>query len=187
MRNRLGKLFEQLVDKAFPPNYNDLANELSENGVMTNEVYVQVFVDPRADPEKHFPQYKTDGAAGFDLAAFIPTGSIELNPGERRTVFTGLSIIVPEGHEVQIRPRSGWAVNTGVTVLNTPGTIDSDYRGKLHVLLYNAGGIPVTIQDGDRIAQGILAPVQRATLVPVSSIDMEETARGKRGFGSTGR
>lgn len=188
MNLRLGKLFERLVDKAFPYDNNDLANELIKDGVMTNNPDIQVFVDPRANPEKHFPVYKTDGSAGFDLTAFLPSGgSFELRPGERRTVFTGLSMVIPQGYEVQIRPRSGWAVEKGVTVLNTPGTIDSDFRGKVHVLLYNASSVPVTIQNGDRIAQGVCAPVARANLRPIASINIDETARGTGGFGSTGR
>ena len=191
MRNRLGELFERLVDKAFPYNTNDLEERIVKEGVIPVEkLYgpeLKIFVDPRADPEIHFPKYKTDGAAGFDLAAYVPVPSIILEPGERRTVFTGISMVVPYGYEVQIRPRSGWAVERGITVLNTPGTIDSDYRGKVHVLLYNASSVPCEIKNGDRIAQGVLAPVERAALTPIASIDMKETARGKSGFGSTGR
>lgn len=188
MSRRLGELFERLVDKAFPHTSNDLPYEPIESVVMTDQPEIKIFVDPRADVEKHFPSYKTEGAAGFDLTAFLPSGgSFELRPQERRTVFTGLSLVIPPGYEVQIRPRSGWAIERGITVLNSPGTIDCDYRGKLHVLLYNASSVPVNIQNGDRIAQAVCAPVARALLSPVSSIQIDETERGSGGFGSTGR
>lgn len=135
------------------------------------------------------PEYKTAGAAGADVCAFfnVPFKSdtqIELKPGERVVVGTGLFFSIPEGYEIQVRPRSGMAAKNGVTVLNTPGTIDSDYRGELRVILINLGWEPVVIKEGDRIAQIVVAPVTQASFKVVDSLD--ETERGSGGFGSTG-
>ena len=110
---------------------------------------------------------------------------IELKPGERAIVPTGLRLAIPEGYEIQIRPRSGLAARHGITCLNTPGTIDSDYRGEVKVILVNLGDTPFTIGRAERIAQMVLAPVTQLTWNQVASLD--ETARGKGGFGSTGR
>jgi dUTP pyrophosphatase len=148
---------------------------------------LKIFVDPRADPERFFPKYQTEGAAAFDVAAFTSGQMIWLRPNERRLFETGLSVIVPEGYELQVRPRSGLAIKNGITVLNAPGTIDSDYRGKLMVALVNLSGSIHRISDGDRIAQCVLAPVTRPHLSRVSSVNPFETARGTGGFGSTGR
>ena len=127
------------------------------------------------------PAYATSGAAGMDVVA---GEDVTLEPGARHAVATGLSIAIPDGYEVQVRPRSGLALKHGITVPNTPGTIDSDYRGELKVILINHGTEPFPIQRGDRIAQLVAAPVQRAGFVEVDNL--EDTARGTGGFGSTG-
>jgi dUTP pyrophosphatase len=128
------------------------------------------------------PAYATDGAAGMDVVA---AEDLTLAPGARHAVATGFAMAIPEGFEVQVRPRSGLALKHGVTCLNTPGTIDSDYRGEVKVILANLGSEPFAIARGDRIAQLVPAPVQRAALTEVDSLD--DTARGAGGFGSTGR
>jgi dUTP pyrophosphatase len=128
------------------------------------------------------PAYATHGAAGMDLVA---AEDITLAPGGRHAVATGFAIAIPEGYEVQVRPRSGLALKHGVTCLNTPGTIDSDYRGEVKVILANLGQEPFAIRRGDRIAQLVPAPVLRAELTETDSLD--ETLRGAGGFGSTGR
>ncbi|ACK51177.1 deoxyuridine 5'-triphosphate nucleotidohydrolase Dut [Methylocella silvestris BL2] len=131
------------------------------------------------------PAYQSAGAAGLDLLAAIAPGSkLTLEPGERRLVPTGLVLQIPPSHEGQLRPRSGLALKAGVTVLNAPGTIDSDYRGEVGVLLINFGAEPFEIARGERIAQLIIAPVTRAVLVETDGL--EATARGAGGFGSTG-
>jgi dUTP pyrophosphatase len=128
------------------------------------------------------PQYMTAGAAGADVFAAV-AGEVTLGPGERALIPAGFSLAVPDGYEVQIRPRSGLALRHGVTCLNAPGTIDADYRGPVGVILANLGTEPFVVRRGDRIAQMILARVERATLVPVEGL--AETARSG-GFGSTG-
>ncbi|MBA3836730.1 MAG: dUTP diphosphatase [Sphingomonas sp.] len=127
------------------------------------------------------PAYATAGAAGMDVVA---AESLVLDPGERRAIATGFAIAIPEGYEVQVRPRSGLALKHGITCLNTPGTIDSDYRGEVKVILANLGDAPFPVARGDRIAQLVPAPVQRAQMIEVAALD--ETARGTGGFGSTG-
>jgi len=127
------------------------------------------------------PAYATSGAAGMDVVA---AESLRLAPGGRHAVATGFAIAIPDGFEVQVRPRSGLALKHGVTCLNTPGTIDHDYRGEVKVILANLGDEPFEIARGDRIAQLVPAPVQRATLDEVDELD--ETDRGIGGFGSTG-
>lgn len=130
--------------------------------------------------------YATEGAAGLDLAAALPEDApLTLAPWSRASVPTGLALAVPEGHEAQVRPRSGLAARHGVTVLNSPGTIDCDYRGEVKVLLVNLSDEPVTIRRGERVAQLVFAPVTRARLTEADTL--EETARGAGGFGSTGR
>lgn len=129
------------------------------------------------------PAYATEHSAGLDLQAAV-SEDIELAPGERALIKTGLSIALPEGYEAQVRPRSGLAYKNGVTVLNTPGTIDADYRGEIGVILVNLGQQSFTITRGMRIAQMIIAPYTRADLTEVSVLS--ETARGEGGFGSTG-
>lgn len=127
------------------------------------------------------PAYATQGAAGMDVVA---AEDIDLAPGARHAVATGLALAIPEGYEIQVRPRSGLALKHGVTVPNTPGTIDSDYRGELKIIMINHGGEPFSIRRGDRVAQLILAPVTRGTWVEVDTL--EHTERGEGGFGSTG-
>ncbi|KQS49164.1 dUTP diphosphatase [Sphingomonas sp. Leaf198] len=128
------------------------------------------------------PAYATDGAAGMDVVA---AEALTLAPGDRAAVATGFAIAIPPGHEVQVRPRSGLALKYGITCLNTPGTIDSDYRGEVKVILANLGREPFAIARGDRIAQLVPAIVLRATLIEVATLD--DTTRGAGGFGSTGR
>jgi dUTP pyrophosphatase len=127
------------------------------------------------------PAYATEGAAGMDILA---AEDVTLAPGARHAVATGLAVAIPHGFEIQVRPRSGLALKHGVTVPNTPGTIDSDYRGELKVIMINHGGAAFEIRRGDRIAQLVLAPVTQATWLKVDELD--ETARGEGGFGSTG-
>jgi dUTP pyrophosphatase len=128
------------------------------------------------------PAYASAHAAGLDVVA---AESLTLEPGRRHAVATGFSIAIPEGWEVQVRPRSGLALKHGISVLNTPGTIDSDYRGEVKVILANLGAEPFEIVRGERIAQLVPAPVRRARFEVVD--DLDETARGVGGFGSTGR
>ena len=129
------------------------------------------------------PAYETDGAAGMDLLAAV-VEPLVLAPGARDLVPTGLRIAVPPGHEAQVRPRSGLALKHGITCPNSPGTIDSDYRGELKVILQNLGQEPFAVERGMRIAQIVFAPVVRAAWAPAASL--EATARGEGGFGSTG-
>ncbi len=132
------------------------------------------------------PSYETEGAAGMDLRAAVPEGEpITLAPGGRAMVPTGLSIALPLGYEAQIRPRSGLAAKHGITCLNSPGTVDSDYRGEVKAILINLGAEPFVIQRGERIAQMVIAPVTRAQWRETDGLD--DTARGAGGFGSTGR
>lgn len=129
------------------------------------------------------PSYQTPHAAGLDLLADV-TEPLTLEPMERRLVPTGLAIELPEGFEAQVRPRSGLALKQGLTCLNTPGTIDADYRGEVQVLLVNLSREPSVIRRGDRVAQLVVAPVSHATLVEVDALS--DTSRGAGGFGSTG-
>jgi dUTP pyrophosphatase len=132
------------------------------------------------------PAYQSKHAAGFDLLAAVPSaGAATVAPGERILVPTGLAVALPEGYEAQVRPRSGLAARHGLTILNSPGTIDADYRGEIQVLLVNLGTESVTITRGMRIAQLVIAPVVRAHIVEAASLD--KTSRGSGGFGSTGR
>jgi dUTP diphosphatase len=128
------------------------------------------------------PSYASAGAAGLDVVA---AEDLTLVPGGRHAVATGFAIAIPEGYEVQVRPRSGLALKNGITCLNTPGTIDSDYRGEVKVILANLGGEPFEVRRGERIAQLVPAPVQRAAFREVDALD--STDRGSGGFGSTGR
>ncbi|MGX1499231.1 dUTP pyrophosphatase [Labrenzia sp. MBR-25] len=130
------------------------------------------------------PAYQSVLAAGLDLLAAVD-GTITLAPGARALVPTGLAMALPAGYEAQVRPRSGLAAKHGVTVLNTPGTIDADYRGEVKVILINLGDAPFEISRGDRIAQMVIAPVLQADMVEVEVLS--ETERGAGGFGSTGR
>ena len=129
------------------------------------------------------PKYESEGAAGMDLRAFLDS-DVVIPPFGRVKIPTGLRVELPAGYEAQVRPRSGLAVKTGLTVLNSPGTVDSDYRGELEIILINLGADDVTIKDGDRIAQLVIAPVCRAALVQADAL--AATERGSAGFGSTG-
>lgn len=130
------------------------------------------------------PQYQSLGASGFDVRAQL-SGPMVLNPGERALIPTGLSFEIPLGYEIQARPRSGFAAKNGVTVLNTPGTIDADYRGEVKIIIINLGNEAVTINDQERCAQLVIAPVLQAQFQLVD--ELGSTERGAGGFGSTGR
>jgi dUTP pyrophosphatase len=134
---------------------------------------------------KHpLPQYQTAGAAALDITANLEA-PVDLGPLERKLVPTGLFLAIPDGYEAQIRPRSGLAVKHGIGMVNSPGTIDSDYRGELMIILINMSNEPYTVQDGERIAQMVVAPVSRVEWEEVDVHD--ETARGMGGFGHTGK
>jgi dUTP pyrophosphatase len=139
-------------------------------------------ISPARGEPLPLPSYSTDGAAGLDLRA---DAAVTLQPGERALVPTGFAIAIPPGFEGQVRPRSGLALREGVTCLNSPGTIDCDFRGELSVILANLGQKPVAFARGDRIAQLIIAPVERAELT--ESASLPPTSRGQGGFGHTGR
>ena len=131
------------------------------------------------------PAYQSAHAAGLDLPAAVPQDApVSLAPGERRLIATGFAIALPDGFEAQVRPRSGLAARHGVAVLNTPGTIDADYRGEIQVILINLGREPFVVTRGMRIAQLVVAPVARAGIIEVDTLD--DTPRGSGGFGSTG-
>lgn len=140
---------------------------------------------PARVPPGREPRYATDAAAGADLQALLAE-PVTIEPGQRLALPTGIRVAIPNGYEGQVRPRSGLALRYGVTVLNAPGTIDSDYRGEIRVLLVNLSREPYTINDGERIAQLVIAPVLRASFVAIED-DLDESARGEGGFGSTGR
>lgn len=143
-----------------------------------SQVNVQI-VNKSRNP---LPKYQTKGSAGMDLAA---SEYKYIHPGETKAVSTGLFIAVPEGYEMQIRPRSGLAAKKSITVMNSPGTVDSDYRGEIVVLLHNAGEDPLYVEPGDRIAQMVLSRVPKMVLL--ERAELEKTERGTDGFGSTGR
>ena len=138
----------------------------------------------KLDPSVKLPEYKTSGASGLDLMAFIKE-PIEIKPKTSSLIPTGLSVAFSENYEIQIRPRSGLAAKKNITVLNTPGTIDSDYRGEIKVIIYNHGDENFLVNNGDRIAQMILAPVVKMELEEINNLP--ESIRGKGGFGSTGK
>lgn len=138
-----------------------------------------------ADTTLGLPKYETPGAAGADLRANLPDRSdVTLNPGERALIPTGLHVEIPPGFEMQIRPRSGLALKQGLSLPNTPGTIDSDYRGPLGLIVINLGQEPIEIAHGQRIAQAVIAPVVQAEFAIVEQLS--DTDRGEGGFGSTG-
>jgi len=143
---------------------------------------VKVFVGDAFD----IPEYQTVGSAGMDLHANNEE-PIMIAPGDRKLIGTGLMIQIPEGYEAQIRPRSGLVLKHGVTVLNTPGTIDSDYRGPIGVILHNAGKERFFVNKGDRVAQMVFAKVERATIKEVAYWELEDSDRSNGGFGSTGK
>lgn len=149
-------------------------------------IEIKVTLTPEADPDIALPVYASDGAAGADIRANLPDrGVLVLQPGARALVPTGLCLEIPHGFEVQVRPRSGLALKHGVTLVNAPGTLDSDYRGPVGVILLNTGSGAFTVTHGERIAQLVAAPVTRATFARAQSLSA--TARGDGGFGSTGR
>lgn len=149
---------------------------------------VAVMLEDWADPAVPLPEYASAGAAGADLRANLPAGDralgIRLAPGARALIPTGLRLALPEGTELQIRPRSGLALRHGVTLLNAPGTVDCDYRGPVGVVLVNLGAQAFTVAHGDRIAQAVLAPVTRMRFARAATLP--DSARGDGGFGSTG-
>ena len=138
----------------------------------------------KLNPSVQLPSYKSNGASGMDLMAFIEK-PINLKPGKSCLVPTGLSVAFPEKYEIQIRPRSGLAAKNNISVLNTPGTIDSDYRGEIKIILFNHGDQNFKISNGDRIAQMILSPVIKMDLEETN--ELPESFRGEGGFGSTGK
>jgi dUTP pyrophosphatase len=138
----------------------------------------------KLDPAVILPMYKTNGASGMDLMAFIKD-PISVKSNTSSLIPTGLSVAFSEDYEIQIRPRSGLAAKNGITVLNTPGTVDSDYRGEIKVIIYNHGDNDFLISNGDRIAQMILAPIAKMELVETDNLP--KTTRGEGGFGSTGK
>lgn len=149
-------------------------------------VAIRVLLTEDADRSVALPDYASAGAAGADVRANLPGGGeLVLQPGARALVPTGLVFEIPEGFEVQVRPRSGLALKHGIMLVNAPGTIDSDYRGPVGVILLNAGQEPFVISHGERIAQLVVAPVVQASFDLVESVS--ETERGSGGFGSTGR
>lgn len=159
--------------------------DVYENGEIDEYFRMRVRFSNKTKNEN--PQYATDGSSGFDLRADL-VEPIIIKSGKRAIVPTGLFFEIPENFEIQIRPRSGLAAKNGVTVLNTPGTIDSDYRGEIKIILINLGEEDFTVSNGDRIAQGVLSPVhgkQYVNLVKVSEVSTD-TNRGNGGFGSTG-
>ena len=137
----------------------------------------------RLSKEVSLPKYETTGSSGMDLAANI-NSNINLDPGKTAIIPTGLTLSIPKGYEIQIRPRSGLAAKKKISVLNTPGTIDSDYRGGIKVILINHGDAPFQVEKGLRIAQMVVCPIVQAQIEEVN--DLNETERGKGGFGSTG-
>ena len=152
---------------------------------MSAEIKVEIHQLPHG-ADLLLPAYQTADAAGLDLLAAVPRSApVILLPGRYEMVPTGLTIALPPGYEAQVRPRSGLAAKHGVTVLNSPGTIDADYRGEINVILINHGQAAFSIRRGERIAQMVIAPVLQAALVPVATLS--STDRGAGGFGSTGR
>jgi len=138
----------------------------------------------RLEPEVKMPSYKTAGSSGMDLMAFLKD-PVTIKPKSSELISTGISVAIPEDTEIQIRPRSGLAAKSNISVLNTPGTIDSDYRGELKIILYNHGADDFVVNNGDRIAQMVLMPVLKASFEEVENLP--NTIRGTGGFGSTGK
>jgi len=138
----------------------------------------------KLNSKAQLPKYKTSGSSGMDLMALIEN-PIKIKPQESALIATGISIAIPEGTEVQIRPRSGLAAKFSISVLNTPGTIDSDYRGEIKIILFNHGKEEFTINNNDRVAQMVLMPILKTEFEEVE--DLPETLRGSEGFGSTGK
>jgi dUTP pyrophosphatase len=141
------------------------------------------WLDPTAAADLHLPSYETVGSSGMDVCAAVADQLI-IEPGARALISTGFAVAIPVGYEIQVRPRSGLAVKHGLSLPNTPGTIDADYRGEVKIAMINLGAEPVTIRRGERIAQMVVAPVVRAAIEVVSELD--DTTRGSGGFGHTG-
>ena len=138
----------------------------------------------KLDKNIKLPAYKTSGSSGMDLVAYIKN-KITIDPGKTAMIPTGIAVAIPKNYEIQIRPRSGLAAKKGISVLNTPGTVDSDYRGEIKIILINLSKKSFMVKSGDRIAQMILCPVARGKLLEVKNLP--KTVRGKKGFGSTGK
>ena len=136
------------------------------------------------DKNIKLPAYKTSGSSGMDLVAYIKN-KITLNPGKTAMISTGIAVAIPKNYEIQIRPRSGLAAKKGITVLNTPGTVDADYRGEIKIILINLSKKLFVVKSGDRIAQMILCPIVKGKLIEVK--ELPNTKRGMKGFGSTGK
>ena len=141
------------------------------------------WLDPAAAVDLRTPSYETAGSSGMDVCAAV-TDQVTIGPGARALIPTGFAVAIPTGYEIQVRPRSGLAVKHGLSLPNSPGTIDADYRGEVKIAMINLGQEPVTIKRGDRVAQLVVAPVVRAAIDVVS--ELEDTARGSGGFGHTG-
>ena len=140
------------------------------------------------ESNNELPSYGSEHASGFDLRAWVTDEDvIKINPGERMLIDTGISVEIPVGYEIQVRPRSGLALKRGISIVNTPGTIDADYRGKIGIILINHGSEVFEVKNGDRIAQAVMAPVCDASMVELINTDeFSETKRGAGGFGHTG-
>lgn len=156
----------------------------SETCAPRENLGISVVVRPAENLQDVTPRYADDGASGADLFANL-TSSVTIEPLRRVCIPTGVKMAIPHGYEIQVRPRSGLAFNEGLTVLNSPGTIDSSYRGEIRVILINLGYDSVTIRPGARIAQAVLCPVIKATFIPVDTLN--DTSRGEGGFGSSGK
>jgi len=152
---------------------------------MLKPVVIKVtWLDPESAVDLDLPDYHSSGASGMDVAAAVAE-PVALLPGEIKMIPTNFAVAIPPGYEIQVRPRSGLAIKHGVTIINSPGTIDADYRGEIKIGLINLGAEPYTIHRGDRVAQLVVAPVQRAELQTVSELD--KTVRQAGGFGHTGK
>ncbi len=150
---------------------------------MSNKNIVRILIK-KFDKNIKLPTYKTSGSSGMDLVAYTKK-KVTLYPGKTALIPTGISVAIPKNYEIQIRPRSGLAAKNNISVLNTPGTVDSDYRGEIKIILINLGKKPFVIKYGDRIAQMVLCPISKAKFLEVESLP--KTIRGKGGFGSTGK
>lgn len=178
---KLALLFEATIKDGF---VKPLAGAVQSFRVDQGLTRVSVRVKRLENFKGELPKYQTELASGLDVRAQLES-PIEVAPGQRVLVPTGLAFAIPAGYEIQARPRSGWAIRDGMSLLNTPGTIDADYRGEVKIILINLGDQTIKISDQDRIAQLVLCPVIQAQFEDVSSLD--ETHRGAGGFGSTGR
>ena len=177
----------QIADPSDPYTQEDFDNEFSDRVIVMDKDFHKLklgFANKSNNPD---PEYATSGSSGFDLRAFLPETSL-IKSGERAIIPTGLFFEIPENFEIQVRPRSGMAAKNGVTVLNTPGTIDADYRGEIKVIIYNSDINEFTINNGDRRAQAVLAPVFAKNVVNLIRLGdvSKDTERSDGGFGHTG-